>query len=490
MIQAICWTLIHSLWQGLFFALITGGALLLTRQASAAMRYNIICILFFLFLAVSGGTFLYELAGTSQGNGTVAAAADNGGRMAAWIGALGRYCSEYAVLIVWVWLFVFTIKSLHMAGGYLYSQRVRHYGISAAPGDWQERVDQLCRQMGIRQAVRLVESQIVKMPLVIGHLRPMILMPLGLITGLPEGEIEAVLLHELAHIRRNDYIVNFIQNVTVNFFFFNPGCLWMSSLLRQEREHCCDDIAIARTHDRAGFIRALISFKEHDLRLAGVTTAFPGKKDQLVRRVMRIAQSTNKTLDPVERVFLAISFVLISGLVAATSGNSSTSLVKVAQIPGGKYRFFVDTPTKTVQPPPLQHPEKVETDIEAPPTKENEEPVFVTTRRRVVKVEKMMVDAKATAEEDELVQQEKQVMDNAMQVVREKKQAALDKQQAIRDKAQADRDAEQAERDKRQTVRDAEQAVRDKQQAELDIQQAIRDREQAERDAKQNHTSP
>src|SRR5690348_3769592 len=121
MIQAICWTLVHSLWQGLFFALITGGVMLLTRRAGAALRYNIVCIIFFLFLAVCAGTFLYELGGVSPEEAAADAAADSGGRMAAWIDALGKYCSEHAVVIVWGWLFVFTIKSLHMLGSYLYT---------------------------------------------------------------------------------------------------------------------------------------------------------------------------------------------------------------------------------------------------------------------------------------------------------------------------------------------------------------------------------
>ena len=491
MIQAICWTLVHSLWQGLFFALITGGVMLLTRQASAAMRYNLICILFFLFLAVCTGTFLYELAGASPETAAGTAATEDGGRITAWIDALGRYCSEHAVLIVWTWLFIFTIKSLRLAGSYLYSQRVRHYGIGVAPGNWQERVDQLCRQMGINRAVRLVESQIVKMPMVIGHLRPMILMPLGLVTGLPEEEIEAVILHELAHIRRNDYIVNFIQNVAVNFFFFNPGMLWMSSLLREEREHCCDDIAIARTHDRAGFIRALISFKEHDLRLTGVATAFPGKRNQLVKRAMRIAQSTNKTLDPVEKIFLVISFILISLLVAATSGSSSTSPVKVVQIPGGKYRFFVDTPTRSVQrplPPPPQPVEtkmdraaqEVETKIEWAVQNRGSEQATIepqeATPDATAQVEKMILDVKA-AENDKKV----------MLTLEEKKQAmdADADAQAIRDKQQAEMDARQAMRDKDQQRLDDEQAVRDKEQAERDLVQAVRDKEQAVRDRKQ-----
>lgn len=507
MIQAICWTLVHSLWQGLFFALVTGGVMLLTRQAGAAMRYNLICILFFLFLAVCTGTFLYELAAASPEKAAGIAAMEDMGRMTAWVDALGRYCSEHAVLIVWIWLFVFTIKSLHMAGSYLYSQRVRHYGVSAAPGDWQQRVDQLCRQMGINRAVRLVESQMVKMPLVIGHLRPMILMPLGLMTGLPEEEIEAVILHELAHIRRNDYIVNFIQNVAANFFFFNPGLLWMSSLLREEREHCCDDIAIARTHDRAGFIRALISFKEHDLLLTGVANAFPGKRNQLVQRAMRIAQSTNKTLDPVEKIFLVISFILISLLVAATSGSSSTTPVKVAQIPGGKYRFFVDTPTKKIQtlmPPPQRVEARIEWTAEKVETKaisEEEAKTEDGQRREIVanieneaRTTKTIIDANAAAVGKQIqltLEEQKHNMDADVQAIREKQQAEMDAQQAMRDKdqqrlddEQVIRDKEQAERDIAQAVRDKEQAVRDRKQAERDAQQAIYDKANAERDAK------
>ncbi|HEY4209281.1 MAG TPA: M56 family metallopeptidase [Puia sp.] len=527
MIQAICWTLVHSLWQGLLFALVAGVVLLLTRQASAAVRYNIVCILFFSFLAVCGATFLYEWAGVPAEDGTSVAAARGASRMAAWIDALGRFCSDHAVPIVWGWLFVFSIRALHMVGGYLYAQRVRHYGISPAPGDWQEKVNKMSQQMGIRRAVRLVESHVVKMPLVIGHLRPMIFMPLGLVTGLPAGEIEAVLLHELAHIRRNDYVVNFIQNVAANVFFFNPGLLWLSSLLREERENCCDDMAIARTRNRAEFIRALISFKEHDLRLARISNAFPGKKDQLVKRAMRIAQSTNKTLDPVEKIFLAVSLVLITLLVAATSGNSSTSPIKTAQIPGGRYRFFVDTPSGNMLAGLAEHPQKTAAElhnaddhqearnredhqearnredhqearnaeahqdahnaVNQPETGDMPEPTpaeasamdetqkieSVAAKGNVVMVKKMVIDAR-------------EAMDNDAQAYREDQQALIDKKIAEEEAQQALRDKWQADRDLQQTKMDAEQAMRDKVQQRLDIEQASRDREQTVRDGEQS----
>jgi beta-lactamase regulating signal transducer with metallopeptidase domain len=492
--------------------------MLMTRQASAAVRYNTICILFLLLLATCMGTFLYELAGASPSEGPLIGITENSSRMAYWVLSLGSFCSKHAVLIVWGWLFVFTVKSLHLLGGYLYSQRVRHYGVRQAPRPWQERVDLLCRQLGIRRTVQLVESQIVKMPLVVGHLRPVILMPLGLIMGLPEGEIEAVLLHELAHIRRNDYIVNFIQNIAVNLFFFNPGLLWMSSLLREEREHCCDDIAIARTHDRAEFIRALIRFKEYDLRLRGVATAFPGRKDRLVKRVMRIAQHTNKTLDPAEKVFLAVSFILISVLVTATSGNSSTTLVKVSQIPGGKYRFIVDTPMRYSLASESSLPElpaemtkqerMVHVDLHENRTQENDVVSLIKDNEVVLLKEKMAIDAAALAAQEKLTAQideaqarraneqqpmnerqvslDKELAERAeQQAVRDRDQADRDKEQALRDKEQADLDAQQAIRDKEQAVRDKEQVIRDKKQADRDALQALLDKAQAERDAKQ-----
>ena len=122
------------------------------------------------------------------------------------------------------------------------------------------------RQLDIRRRVKLVESVLVRAPMVIGQLRPIIYIPLGLINHLPASEMEAVLLHELAHIRRYDYVVNMVQQVAECLLFFNPGFLWISSLLREERENCCDDIAIAHTRDRVEFVRALVRFKEHSLR--------------------------------------------------------------------------------------------------------------------------------------------------------------------------------------------------------------------------------
>ena len=109
-------------------------------------------------------------------------------------------------------------------------RRMRREGLMAPAFGWKGWIV-LSRQLGLRRTVKLVESALVRVPMVIGQLRPIIYIPLGLINHLPASEMEAVLLHELAHIRRYDHVVNMVQHVAECLLFFNPGFLWISSLI-------------------------------------------------------------------------------------------------------------------------------------------------------------------------------------------------------------------------------------------------------------------
>jgi bla regulator protein BlaR1 len=325
MIQAICWVLIHSLWQGLLFTAATGVVVLCTRRSAAALRYRLLCGLFFLFLGTCALTFVYEvffldgLITADEGAGYSVA----GNAFAVAVGVLGQYCSDHAVGIVSAWFVVFSFKCMRMAAGWGYVRSIRRDGAVAAPAAWRRKVRSLGRQLGIRRCVGLLESRLVLVPMVIGHLRPVIFVPLGLLNHLPAGEMEAVLLHELAHIRRHDYFVNVLQHMAESLFFFNPGLLWLSSLLREERENCCDDIAIARTNDRVEFVRALVSFKEHALR-GGAALAFPAGKRQLLQRVLRITQQRNSSLSGGEKFFF-LGSCLIAGVLLASAHNPAVN---------------------------------------------------------------------------------------------------------------------------------------------------------------------
>ena len=489
MIQAICWVLIHSLWQGLLFTVATGLVMLRTKKMPAALRYNLLQVLFFLFLATCGCTFLYEWR-LSQLAGPVDLSKETpvaGSTLGTFIGTMNAWFTANASLIVLGWFLVFFSKCIRMTGSLIYTQRIRNYGTSAAPAGWNDKVQTFCRQLGIAKKVELMQSRLVKMPLVAGHWRPIILIPLGLLTKLPEGEIEAMLLHELAHIRRHDYLVNILQHIAENIFFFNPGLLWISALLREEREHCCDDMAIARTNNKIQFIQALINFKEHDLRAAGLANAFPARKNQLVHRVMRIAQNKNKTLNTGEKIFFLGSFLVVAFLLAAGGREGKVQAGGIHQMVMGKKDKIVISRNEAglslnemrgyLRDEPVKATENKVTD--------DNKKIKVKPRAAIQKIVEPILPSgmeKELAWNDRAPMDPRQVSDERSQYEKDAAQAVLDRIQAERDRAQAVKDREQAQQDSRQAERDRAQAVKDREQAVKDREQAERDREQAEKD--------
>jgi bla regulator protein BlaR1 len=476
MIQAICWVLVHSLWQGVLLALAGGGVILCTKRAAAAMRYRLLCGLLGIFLAGMGVTFVYEWAmvsGSAEGNSGV-------GVSMSW---LGDWCSAHAVQIVGVWLIIAVVRSIRMAAGWKYMWRMRREGV-IAPALWVERMGELSRQLGIRRTVKLVESALVRVPVVIGQLRPIIYIPLGLINHLPASEMEAVVLHELAHIRRYDHVVNMVQHVAECLLFFNPGFLWISSLMRQERENSCDDVAIAHTRDRVEFVRALVRFSEHSLR--GMVLAFPGDKRQLLHRVLRISRQENKTLSGRERLVLFGGCLVLVCLLVAGAGRADVKrigdpVVKVTETVGR--RPVEAQPVKTA-PAELvsvlrareqvtQNMEWVEAQLDRLHHKSGRK-VRNKQVRDVEQPAANVEEMQAKVEGDEVQKREQtelaleQAERNQAQDKLNKDQAQRDREQAVRDREQANRNREQAERDRVQAERDRQQAGLDRQQAELE----------------------
>ena len=119
----------------------------------------------------------------------------------------------------------------------------------------------LSARLGVKQVVRLLESSLVEVPTVIGWLKPVILLPIATVNSLTVSQLEAILAHELAHIRRADYVVNVLQSVIETLLFYHPAVWWISSVVRQEREHCCDDLAASISGDKAGYVTALVRIR-------------------------------------------------------------------------------------------------------------------------------------------------------------------------------------------------------------------------------------
>jgi bla regulator protein BlaR1 len=515
-ITAFSWMLIHSLWQGLFLAIVTGVALVFAKRSSPAYRYNLALILFMLFITGSGLTFVYEWQSTTIATALTPLPGNIGVNVSSLffnvhsvkqlIKTFTDYFSANAPFIILIWFMVFLFKSVKMISCLAYNQRIRNYQVYQPSEFWANRVSLFSEKLKITKVVKLLQSGYIKVPVVVGHLKPVILMPVGLLAGLPMEQVEAILLHELAHIKRNDYFINFLQNIAEAVFFFNPGLLWISSLLKEERENCCDDIALQQTNNKMELVQALISFKEHELYGSAYATAFPGKKNYLMRRVVRILHNQNKTFGRSEKIFF-ITSILLFGLIVSTAAvarikeftkisfkednHINKTIVQpnkpvVAAITAKRRlnKRHVGLIRRPVMTNGIESINKTEAMKAAANVKTSPvEPAGQVSSKQPEMIKQQPDDGRVEAEKDRgnteqgRVQSErdrKEAEQSKMQAMKDQEHARLDRIQAEKDRAQADIDRAQVVRDRAQANQDRAQAVKDRAQAGLDRQQSAK----------------
>ncbi len=234
------------------------------------------------------------------------------------------YFDEHAPLVVLVWMIFVLGHFIKLLSGLNYIHQIRHRGIYAVPDIWKKRLAELKHQLGILQQVVLLQSGIIKVPVVIGLTKPLILVPLSLLTNLPASYIESILLHELAHIRRKDFGVNLVQSLMEMIFFFNPALLWISARMREEREACCDDIVLAHGGDKKSYLEALVYFQEQSIADASYAMALKGNRNYLLTRVKRMLTQENKKLTVMEKNILAFGLVGLSALAFIPQNEKDT----------------------------------------------------------------------------------------------------------------------------------------------------------------------
>jgi len=336
LIRQIGVALAHSLWIGAVAALLAAVVVLFTRRSRPEIRYNLLTILFLLFIFATGIAFVQSgsaVTGGAPARDFPAAGIANepmvSGPSASQrqniVSIATDFLTQNSYAITLVWLAIVIAKITGLALDLYRLHQLKTQQIYRIGGQWERRLGEFAENMGIAQPVRIFQSGLVKVPTVLGHFKPVILIPLGVITSIPADQIEMVLLHELAHIRRLDFFVNFLQRLTELLFFFNPGILWISSLIREERENCCDDIALRHSGNQTAYIRALLAFREYQLNENVYQLAFSGKGG-LVQRAKRIASRTNSTLGAAEKTILFVvmfAFFTFSILFAQSGGRQS-----------------------------------------------------------------------------------------------------------------------------------------------------------------------
>lgn len=311
-IDAFCMTLLHSLWQGLLFAFI-GGALLYLRS-SARFKYNALLAFCLLFLGTCLLTFWWHYHyGSSLLILLTPKVTFNYDALNFFIAKILSFTTTHSKFIFILWFLCFGFCTVKTFVNIFYFDNLKNNRVVEPSKRWIERVDQLCQKLGIRSVVHMKESANIKVPIVLGHFKPVILFPIGLLASIPVEQVEAILLHELAHIRRNDYLVNLFQNIAEALFFFNPGFLLLSNWLRSQREHCCDDIAVSYTPNIKDYLLALVDFKGHVLK-NNYRLAFTGNNRVLFNRVSRMLGKPYRKISSKDRSILIVSFFGLIGM--------------------------------------------------------------------------------------------------------------------------------------------------------------------------------
>jgi beta-lactamase regulating signal transducer with metallopeptidase domain len=320
-LTALGWTLIHSLWQVAAVAVLLALVLLILRKSSARLRYNIaissLLISFCLFVGTFG--FYYfnvtsmEMSIVFIDNNTEIAAllvqndlantAESNGIKSNYTIVFYDYFNTHLPVIVTLWFLGLTLFVIRLLGGLAYVQRLKHSNHNRLSEEWEIVLEEVKTKLKIDKVVDLVESSLVNVPMVIGYLKPMILMPIGAINYLTVEEVEAIFAHELAHIKRYDYFVNLLQSIIETILFYHPVIWWISSEIRRERENCCDDLALEITGNSLTLAKALAKLEQFRMnfinRKIQLSMTALKNKNQLLQRIQRILkepQSNNSTL--------------------------------------------------------------------------------------------------------------------------------------------------------------------------------------------------
>ena len=366
--KALAWTFVHSLWQGLVAAFLAAIIISVTRKTTARLRYNLLGMVLVLFVLTTFMTFLGQLEGTEEeissittGNDFIITILSTG-----FITDLTSWFNNNSGLVLLAWLFFFLIHCIKLLTGLAAVNRMRNYKIHPVTEMWQATLPNLCNRLGLRQPVALYQSELVKVPLALGFFKPVILLPIGLITQLPAEQVEAILLHELAHIRRKDYFVNFLQYFAEAIFFFNPGMLWLSSLIRQEREACCDDIVLQNSEEKRNYLNALVAFQEFSVSRNQYAMAFTHKRYDLLHRVQRMLTNENKGVSVFEKTILLGSVILFSAFTYVKSEKELMEFVgDTIAIQEVKPSVQILVPQDTI--PPRKPAKKVNTRVKTKP---------------------------------------------------------------------------------------------------------------------------
>jgi len=292
-VEAVGWTLVNFTWQGALIACETAVHLVLLRNASARARYAVAGTGLLLCLLWPAASLWVRLNGDAAADGGIAIMLVGAGAGSPadldWAGLLGMNLAW----IVGAWALCALFLALRMVAGLLWVRRAAIH--EARDPAWQARLDRLAPQFGIGRPVALRVVASLSSPVTAGWWRPVVLVPASLLTSMPAHLLEALLAHELAHVRRHDYLVNLIQNVIEALLFYHPAVWWLSRRIRAERELIADAIAAGQLGEPRRLALALSELEK--LQFSPTRLAQAANGGDLMSRIKQLVRPESTTLN-------------------------------------------------------------------------------------------------------------------------------------------------------------------------------------------------
>lgn len=313
LIKAIGWSILHSLWQGAIVFAILFIALSVKPKMSARLKHNLAMSALFLIFISFCLTFasLFNLpskATTAAGNAELNETALQ--QLYNLTHSWSFKTESYFPYIVSLYVLGISFQLVVLVSGYIRLKQLKNNNISNFPSEWLSVAQSMLQKLNINKKVQFYLSEKVNVPLAIGFLKPVVLFPVALVAQLDIKQVEAILIHELSHIRRNDYMLNLIKTGIETLLFFNPF-VWLSSrFIHIEREHACDDLVVKFTGAPVAYAHALLKLELiKDKTQPALSLAATGNNQHLYQRIKRITDMKTNYMNAKQKI-LALCLTL------------------------------------------------------------------------------------------------------------------------------------------------------------------------------------
>ncbi|MGH9173409.1 MAG: M56 family metallopeptidase, partial [Vicinamibacterales bacterium] len=335
LVNALGWSLLHFVWEGALIGLAAYLVLRVVRPSAASTRYLVGVAALAALLAAPIMTFVSIADAVSAQNApqsgvtrpprasaalvTGSIIADMAANPAATrqlippgsvvpVSVGGAPDPSWVPLVTATWLLGVTLLSLRMLGGWVLTRMLARRAVAAVSPTIDLAARAIARRLELRRGVAILESAAISVPTLIGWMRPVVLLPAAAVSGLTPSQLEAILAHELAHVRRHDYLINLLQSVVETLLFYHPAVWWVSSEIRAERENCCDDLAVAVCGDRLVYVSALAELTSIERR-AFALAATDGALVTRIRRILGRPIASRRELPPSWGILMLIALL-------------------------------------------------------------------------------------------------------------------------------------------------------------------------------------